>query len=289
MRNEDVYQINQKSETRDLIGFHLCGTTYPDKNYRIDRPNSKISCIEYIEAGSGTVHLDGESFQPHGNDSYFLQGGKSQHYYSHRKTPWKKHFINFSGKLAEKLAEGYGLSDVSYFEGLNLHRELSRFIALAKNEAEDHTLEFISILNEIFLKMHNHVNRKSRGYSLGEQMKDFLNAQITSPFRLDLLCRHVAKSESQTIRLFKKDSGITPYAYVLNKRIELAKKLLIDTNLTVKQISLKLCFSDEYYFSNLFKKKIGITPSAYRKSIGLLPQKESFARDSKGEKKEAKG
>ena len=49
--NEELYKINQKSETRDLIKFHLCGTTLPDKNYLINRPASAVWCIEYVEEG----------------------------------------------------------------------------------------------------------------------------------------------------------------------------------------------------------------------------------------------
>jgi AraC-like DNA-binding protein len=67
---------------------------------------------------------------------------------------------------------------------------------------------------------------------------------------------------------------VTPYAYVLGKKLELAKKLLDNTNLTVKQISEKLCFSDEYYFSSLFKNKIGVSPSVYRKKA-LSPTAEN--------------
>ena len=268
--SEEIYRINQKSETRDLIKFHLCGTTFPDKSYRIKRPLSTISCIEYVEEGCGTVHLDEKIFRPHKGDSYFLQAGKAQYYYSDTETPWKKHFINISGKLAESLAEGYGLSNVSYFEGLDLGNELSRIIELAKNEYDDHTPEFIAILNEIFLKMRNHVKNGDGLPHPEAEMKDFLNTQITSPFRIDLLCKHISKSESQTIRLFKEAFGTTPYAYVLDKKMGLAKKLLTDTNLTVKQIADKLCFADEYYFSNLFKKKTGVTPSAYRKNASAL-------------------
>jgi YesN/AraC family two-component response regulator len=54
----------------------------------------------------------------------------------------------------------------------------------------------------------------------------------------------------------------------LEKKISFAKKLLVDTSLSVKQISDKLCFSDEYYFSNIFKKKTGQTPSQYRSLQG---------------------
>lgn len=263
--NEEVYRINQESNTRDLIKFQLCGTTFPDKSYRIRRQNSDIYCIEYVESGCGTVHLDDEVFHPVAGDSYFLQATKSQYYYSDKKDPWKKHFINLSGSLVEHLANGYGVTNVSHFKGLSLECELKRIIEIAKKEDEYHTSELIAIVNEMFLKMRCHVKATENRSDIGEQMKDFLNTQITSKFHIELLCRHVSRSESQTIRIFKKQFGITPYTYVLDKKISFAKKLLVDTSLSVKQISDKLCFSDEYYFSNIFKKKTGQTPSQYRK------------------------
>ena len=92
--NEELYRINQKSETRDLIKFHLCGTTLPDKGYMINRSNSDVWCIEYVEEGCGTVHLNDETFFPKAGDSYFLHSGKNHYYYSDHDDPWKKHFIN---------------------------------------------------------------------------------------------------------------------------------------------------------------------------------------------------
>lgn len=263
---EELYKINQKSETIDLIRFQLCGTTLPDKNYVIKRPSSRVWCIEYVEEGCGTIHINGEVFTPKCGDSYFLHGGKDQYYYSDSKNPWKKHFINFSGKLVESLAEGYGISNTVHFPGLYLGDELKEIIEIAKKGEMDNTLELITILNKMFFKMQASIKKNDELLSLGTEMKDFLNTQITSKFHIDLLCKHISKSESQTIRIFKNIYGITPYTYVLNKKIDFAKKLLVDTNLSVKEISTKLCFTDEYYFSNIFKKKVGRSPLQYRKS-----------------------
>lgn len=262
---EDIYRINQKSNSRELIKFHMCGTTYPDKSYMIKRTCSPIICLEYVEDGYGTVNVDDKTFHPHGGDSYLLQNNKKHFYYSDSETPWKKHFINISGKLAERLIEGYGLTDISYFEGLDLSDELLRIIEIAKSNADDRSPELISILNEIFLKMHNHAEMDSEPMGIEVEMKDFLNTQIMTKFHIEDLCKHISKSESQTIRLFKKAYGITPYTYVLEKKIAMAKNLLSDTNLSIKQIASKLCFADEYYFSNIFKEKSGSTPTEYRK------------------------
>lgn len=262
---EEIYTINQKSETRDIIRFKLCGTTFPDKSYEIERKRSGVACIEYIEEGCGTVIVDGNTFRPKAGDSYFLQTGKDQHYFSDPESPWKKHFVNLSGRLLESMAEGYGLGGIYYFEGLDLSSELSRIIALAKR-GDDATAEMIEELNKIFLKMHSHVKNAAGALGIEAEMMDYLDSYITRPFDLSLLCKQVSRSESRTIKLFKQAYGVTPYAYVLGKRIDLSKKLLVDTNLTVKQIADKLCFTDEYYFSNLFKRKVGVSPAAYRRS-----------------------
>ncbi|MBQ8388946.1 MAG: helix-turn-helix transcriptional regulator [Clostridia bacterium] len=264
--NEELYRINQKSETRDLIKFQLCGTTFPDKNYLIRRSLSDVWCIEYVEEGCGVVQVDDETFYPRAGDSYFLHAGKRHFYHSDRDDPWKKHFINFSGKLVDSLVEGYGLSEASYFEGLDLGEELKQIIDIAKRGEMDNTPEIISVLNLIFFKMRASIKKDGKLSGIGAEMKDFLNTQITEKFHIGDLCRHISRSESQTIRLFKKIFGITPYTYVLGKKIGFAKKLLVDTNLTVKEIATKLCFSDEYYFSNIFKAKTGLTPSQYRRS-----------------------
>lgn len=263
--NEEIYNINQKSETKDIINFSICGITFPDKKYLINRPKSSIACIEFVEDGFGTVNIDGEKFSPKGGDTYFLQEGKRQYYFSDSERPWKKLFINLSGKLVTSLAEAYGISNTSYFPLLDTKSELTRIIELVKNSNDDCTSELISIINAIFLKMHNYLQEKSQTHGIEAEMVDFLNTQITSKFKIELLCRHISKSESQTIRLFKKAYGITPYAYVLAKKVELAKNLLTETNLSVKQISDKLSFTDEYYFSNIFKGKTGSTPTEYRK------------------------
>ena len=98
---EEIYRISQKSDTRELIRFHLCGTTFPDPHYRIERSAARFSCIEFIEEGSGTVIIDGETFHPEAGDSYFLQAGREHCYLSSPDRPWKKHFITLSGPLCD--------------------------------------------------------------------------------------------------------------------------------------------------------------------------------------------
>ena len=261
---EDIYTIYQESNTKKLIHFTICGITHPDRNYEIYREKSKTACIEYIEKGTGVVNVNDASFSPSEGDSYFLHVGEKHHYYSDKNTPWKKYFINLSGTLLENLIEGYSLKEIHYFPALNIKEELCTIIKLSQNNDKDNTKEIISILNGIFFKMHNSIKHIPDSISIAENMKNYLNSRISEKFKISDLCKYISRSESQTIRIFKTAYGITPYTYILNKKIDIAKNLLLNTNLTVKEISYKLSFSDEYYFSNLFKSKTGLPPTEFR-------------------------
>ena len=60
---------------------------------------------------------------------------------------------------------------------------------------------------------------------------------------------------------------MSPFDYYLKKKLSKAKLMLQSYNMTVKEISDKLCFADEHYFSGLFKRKVGVSPSEFRKLL----------------------
>lgn len=66
--------------------------------------------------------------------------------------------------------------------------------------------------------------------------------------------------------LFKRQFDVTPNTYILQRKVELAKRMLKLDELSVTDIAELCGFCDVYYFSKVFKKEIGTTPSAYRKS-----------------------
>lgn len=264
---EDIYYLSQGEVLKNILEIPMCGITYPDKNYEIHRDNSRYSCLEYVEKGAGEVHIDDIHFYPTEGDSYFLHTGERHHYFSDKKHPWKKYFINIHGSLFDSLVEGYQLKNAYLFKGLNIKDELVEIINMAKENTVDNTEKTVIAVNKILCKMMTYVKENSSTPSLAEKMKDYLNMHISSKFKLKDLCEYISISESQTIRIFREAYGITPYAYILEKKIKLAKDMLINTNLPIKQIAHNLCFADEYYFSNVFKNKVGVSPRNYRNNV----------------------
>jgi AraC-like DNA-binding protein len=97
------------------------------------------------------------------------------------------------------------------------------------------------------------------------RVKEYLDENVTRNISLKELGDLVYLSESQVVRIFKRDLGKTPHEYCLERKLEEAEKLLKNTHLMVREIADYLGFCDEHYFSYIFKKKIGKTPLEYRR------------------------
>lgn len=69
-------------------------------------------------------------------------------------------------------------------------------------------------------------------------------------------------------KLFRRENGMSLSEYIIQKRISLAKKLLVTTSLSVVEISQRTGFSYSSYFVRIFKKKTELTPQQYRERYG---------------------
>lgn len=108
-----------------------------------------------------------------------------------------------------------------------------------------------------------HVNRGPEGVHL-EKAIQFMQKHVMDSITLSDIARHVRLTESYFIRLFKRRIHTTPMKYYTRLKIEAAGAMLAETNLSVKEISAKLCFYSEFHFSKMFKAYTGLPPSSYR-------------------------
>jgi AraC-like DNA-binding protein len=78
------------------------------------------------------------------------------------------------------------------------------------------------------------------------------------------LAQRAFMSEDHFIRIFRREMGETPNAYIIRLKMERAELLLVTTQLPVKCIADMVGYDEVPYFVRLFKKKVGKTPKEYR-------------------------
>ncbi|MBQ8374085.1 MAG: AraC family transcriptional regulator [Clostridia bacterium] len=92
-----------------------------------------------------------------------------------------------------------------------------------------------------------------------------LQSGVTSSLSIDDICAKTAYGRAYLFRVFKATTGKTIMEYYLALKIERAKQLLRENELSVKEISDHLAFNEPNYFTKTFKRLTGLTPSAYKR------------------------
>lgn len=97
-------------------------------------------------------------------------------------------------------------------------------------------------------------------------IRKVVELHLYANFRIEQLAKLCHMSLSSFKRAFKKEFNDSPQNYILSKKLEKAKELLVITELPVGQIAYDSGFDDPLYFSRLFKKRTGTSPSAFREA-----------------------
>lgn len=98
-------------------------------------------------------------------------------------------------------------------------------------------------------------------------LKAYVSEHYAEPLKLSELCRNAGYSLPYLSQRFKKESGIGFVEYLQNYRILQAKRLLTDRRLSVGEVAEAVGYRDVKFFSSCFRRRSGMSPAAFRKSI----------------------
>ncbi len=98
------------------------------------------------------------------------------------------------------------------------------------------------------------------------EAKELLNDRLSNPPTIIELAKLIGLNEYKLKRGFKEIFGITIFGYIHQRRMTLAKRLLLGTDKTSKEIAFETGYSSPQHFSNAFKKNFGVSPKVARKN-----------------------
>lgn len=249
----------------------MSGISYCDGSYVIRRPASRLTCMEFVIRGKGTVSENGVSFSAEAGDIYLLHEGRDHYYYSDGEDPWIKIWMNLSGTAVEHLIYAYGLNAVNHVRGLDLEQEFREFYetAGASKTAVECSDRCSVLFHQILQKIAGHLrNQEDSGSATARRIKEIIDAAKGYDVSLEDLAQQMFFTKTHLIRVFRAEYNVTPYEYILARKLRLAKDLLINTSLPIAEISSYLNFCDAHYFTNFFRSRAGMSPREYRKRKG---------------------
>lgn len=99
------------------------------------------------------------------------------------------------------------------------------------------------------------------------RVTEFVQSQLHRSLQLEDMAGVLDLSVSQLSALFRKGLGQPPHRFLLNLRVARARELLATTDLPIAEIALACGFSHQEHMTRMFRREIGVTPAAYRRSI----------------------
>lgn len=268
-------------QTKMPFYLEMAGISYCDGTYKITRQNSKETVLEYVVSGHGYINVDGENYTAFAGDVYILRKGTTHTYCSDAQKPWVKIFFNIRGSLAEKILEEYKLGKKGkvVLRGDGLESDFRELLAKLSDDTASQTEKFdcatLDFL-KIVIKLSN--LDKQQGELHGElldtedEMERLVEYIAMNPKRIvgnQELANVIFRSKDYVIKRFYTNFGITPYEYQLQQKFFSACNLLKNTKMSVKEIASALGYDDQHYFSYMFKKRCGMSPTQYRKQFDV--------------------
>lgn len=120
------------------------------------------------------------------------------------------------------------------------------------------------VAESIFALKNKNVEKQTE--DVVNQVKKYIVDHLDGDTSLYALAEQVHFSQEYLLRIFKKKEGITILQYINHLKLSLAKQLLADSDLQVKEIAEQLGFTSQGYFGKFFRSKTGLTPNAYREA-----------------------
>ena len=257
-------------------GLHVTGVGYDDFNYvkpyKVPRILSSRYVIHYVFSGSGKLFIEDNVYQVKAKQFFFLPAGSKLYYYPNENDKWTYFWLTFSGDNAvdfvNTLSIGKKNPVVSAPDDLS-EAELFAFAQEISNKKQVNYYKAKSMLYLIADALCK--TQQTGGFinSLVKDAKEMIKLNYDNrEFTVDLIANELHVSHSYLVKVFKQKTGKTLVEYLIDIRLAAAIDMLVNTNLTARQISYNVGYNDEIHFLKQFKKKYGLTTKEYRQKNG---------------------
>jgi AraC-like DNA-binding protein len=261
-----------------LQGIHITDIGYyPNAQHHfrqrlhgIDQ-NILIHCVE----GKGSVEVGKRKYQL-GPDSFLIiPGGSPHNYAADEQNPWTIYWLHFKGDTAKSVVDSMMLQINGHHGLVNFQQKrLSLFEDMYSNLERGYGNDNLCYANmclwhylSSFMyndKFNISEKKNAKANDKVELSINFMQQNLSRMLTLNEIAVSVNLSVPHFSSTFRKKTGFSPIEYFIQLKVQKACQYLLFTDLRINEIAEKLGIEDQYYFSRMFHKLMGISPNHYR-------------------------
>lgn len=270
----DTFKHSYKVEHFEYVGLAVynCGIQKCEEGHSWGPAVRDHYLIHYILSGKGSYETGGQRYELTAGDGFLAFPSTVIHYRADGADPWEYSWVGFNGTEAERLVKLAGLSQDKPIFHCPLESPLaanlvSIFDATGSRVSDEirmrgRLMEFLSTLIE-----YCGANETQRDTGTGrryiEKALRFIQYNYFHSISVGDIADSVGISRSHLYRLFIEHLSMSPNEYLTRFRIDEACVLLRSQGLSVSEAAFSSGFSDQLYFSRVFKRYKGVPPSKY--------------------------
>lgn len=229
--------------------------------------------ILFVISGSITVTFDGMDFPAKKGDLVIYYPNTPQKVVKRKADNPANYWVHFNGYAIPEILSQCGLSKNGvYTVGKvdvisDIFKQMILAQRLAKNKIQINSL-FMRLLSEIASSEETMMPRAASQISPANRIVQGIiqmEWEYKKPRRISEYAKLCGMSSGRFSVVFKEATGKTPQRFIEEVRITKAREMLINTSLSISSVAENVGFRDPLYFSRVFKRSVGISPTEYRK------------------------
>ena len=250
-------------------GFEQCN---PD--YLVQRERTDFHTIEFVVAGEGDVTIDGVSSPLQAGTVFCYDRANRLRIRNNPQRPMRKYFLCLSGTGVARRSSSAGLKPGAVVR-IAMFPELQAIFDDLIREGQHHratTTRICAALVEVLLlKLEELIGLAGTSGRGAEEAflrcKTTIEANATRLATLGDIARCTNLDVSRLCRLFRRHQGMSPYQFLLRRKMALAAELLLSPDTLVKEVAAHVGFRDPYHFSRCFKAIHLMAPRDFQRSL----------------------
>lgn len=252
------------------LQFYYSGVREHSMNHHYGPRSANHYLLNYVYEGTADFWCQGRKSVVSAGTFYVMFPNTDMHYQTRKDTAWSIQWVVVDGKQVETfLSELEITPENPFLRVADTARLRATFDSIFEHTQIDtfrDKMLCFSYLYQMFAQLLEQKQSSGRPRVI-HQAEEYIRLHLTENLTISQIASRFYLNSNYFAKLFKAEVGVTPLYYINQKRIEKGKYLLEHTQFSIGEISGETGFSDELYFSRVFKKYAGMSPLAYRKKL----------------------